>query len=70
MINDYQETFRNYNQNLANKHIQIAENYLQNCSEMKNKNSTILKQYTQEAIDEANMAIKTSLPYIENELVH
>lgn len=67
MINYYQETFRNYNQNLANKHIQIAENYLKIAGNEK-QNSTILKQYTQEAIDEANMAIKTSLPYIENEL--
>ena len=35
---------------------------------MKNKNSIILRQYTQEAIDAANMAIKTSLPYVKNEL--
>ena len=36
-------------------------------SKNENKNSIILKQYTQEAIDEANMAIKTSVPYIKNE---
>jgi len=67
MINYYQENFRNYNQNLASNHIQIAENYLKIAGNEK-QNSSILKQYTQEAIDEANMAIKTSLPYIENEL--
>ena len=56
----------NYNYSLPNKHIQVAENYLK-IADSESHNSTVLKQYTQEAIDEANMAIKTSLPYINNE---
>lgn len=63
----YKANVPNYNYNLPQNHIQNAENYLK-IAEKETKNSTILKQYTQEAIDEANMAIKTSLPYIENEL--
>lgn len=62
----YKNSIDNYNYNLPASHIQIAENYLK-IAENENKNSIILKQYTQEAIDEANMAIKTSVPYIKNE---
>lgn len=67
IIEYYKANVPNYNYNLPQNHIQNAENYLK-IAEKETKNSTILKQYTQEAIDEANMAIKTSLPYIENEL--
>lgn len=62
----YKNSIDDYNYNLPASHIQIAENYLK-IAENENKNSIILKQYTQEAIDEANMAIKTSVPYIKNE---
>ena len=57
----------NYKPEQAENHIQVAENYLK-IAESETKNSVVLKQYTQEAIDEANMAIKTSLPYIDSEL--
>lgn len=67
MINYYRETLEKYNYNLPLSHIQIAENYLK-IAENEKQNSAILKQYTQEAIDEANMAIKTSVPYLKNEL--
>lgn len=67
IIEYYKANVPNYNYKLPENHIQNAENYLK-IAERETKNSTILKQYTHEAIDEANMAIKTSLPYIENEL--
>ncbi len=66
MMDYYKNSIDDYNYNLPASHIQIAENYLK-IAENENKNSIILKQYTQEAIDEANMAIKTSVPYIKNE---
>lgn len=66
MMDYYKNSIADYNYNLPASHIQIAENYLK-IAENENKNSIILKQYTQEAIDEANMAIKTSVPYIKNE---
>lgn len=66
MMDYYKNSIDDYNCNLPASHIQIAENYLK-IAENENKNSIILKQYTQEAIDEANMAIKTSVPYIKNE---
>ena len=56
-----------YNPELAENHIHIAQNYLK-IAENEKENSTVLKQYTQEAIDAANMAIKTALPYLPNEL--
>lgn len=67
MIDYYKNTMEKYNYSLPASHIQIAENYLK-IAENEKKNSVILKQYTQEAIDEANMAIKTSVPYIKDEL--
>ncbi len=66
MMDYYKNSIDDYNYNLPASHIQIAENYLK-IAENENKNSIILKQYTQEAIDEANMAIKTSVPYIKSE---
>ncbi|MBP3821381.1 family 10 glycosylhydrolase [bacterium] len=66
-IDYYKNTLPNYNSQLALGHIQMAQNYLK-MAESSNKNMAILKQYTQEAIDEANMAIKTSLPYKSEEL--
>lgn len=67
MINWYKATMHKYNPELAENHIRIANNYLK-IAENEKGNSDILKQYTQEAIDAANMAIKTALPFIENEL--
>src|SRR5574344_25987 len=67
MINYYKSSMTDYRPDLANNHIQIAQNYLK-IADNEKQNGMILKQYTQEAIDEANMAIKTSLPYISTEL--
>ncbi len=66
MIEYYKNTVSNYNYSLPLNHIQTAENYLAICKN--EKNSSVLRQYTQEAIDAANMAIKTSLPYLKDEL--
>lgn len=67
MINYYKNSLQGYNYIKPEKHIQNAENYLK-IAEKEKQNSSILQQYTSEAIDEASMAMKTSLPYVENEL--
>lgn len=67
MINYYKNNMPNYNYKLPEHHIQAAENYLK-IAETQKQNSAVLQQYAQEAIDSANMAIKTSLPYMKNEL--
>lgn len=67
MIDYYKTNLSDYNYKIPANHIQTAENYLK-IAENEKKNSAILEQYTHEAIDAANMAIKTSLPYIDDEL--
>lgn len=67
IINYYKVRMPGYNPKLAENHIQSAQNYLR-LAENQKQNGSILKQYASEAIDEANMAIKTSLPYIKNEV--
>ena len=67
IIDYYKSSVPNYNNQLPESHIQTAENYLK-IADNEKQNSTILRQYTEEAIDAANMAIKTSLPYIKTEL--
>ena len=63
----YKKSSENYDDKLPKTHIQIAQNYLQ-IAKNQSENNLILKQYTQEAIGEANMAINTSVPYLKNEL--
>ncbi len=67
IINYYKYRLPAYNSSLPLNHIQSAENYLK-LAENQKQNGSVLKQYASEAIDEANMAIKTSLPYMKNEL--
>ncbi len=67
IINYYKSSLVGYNPSFALNHIQSAQNYLQ-LAENEKQNSIVLKQYTKEAIDQANMAIKTSLPYVAQEL--
>ena len=67
IINYYRIKLPNYNHQLPTSHIQTAQNYLQ-VAELESKNSTVIRQYTQEAIDAANMAIKTSVPYLKDEM--
>lgn len=67
MIAYYKNTVPGYNFALPTGYIQTAENYLK-IAENEKQNSGVLRQYTQEAIDAANMAIKTSLPYLKDEL--
>ena len=67
IIEYYTKNMAGYNKQLPISHIQTANNYLK-IAENESRNSTIIKQYTQEAIDAANLAIKTSIPYIKNEL--
>ena len=67
MMNFYKTRFAGYNSNLPNSYIQTAQNYL-TIAQNENQNGAVLRQYAQEAIDAANMAIKTTLPYMKNEL--
>ena len=56
-----------YNSTIPEKHIETAQNYLK-LAQNDNQNPLSVKQYTQQAIDAANMAIKTTLPYVSTEL--
>ena len=67
IIDYYKTSLPSYNDELPSNHIKMAQNYLTLAQNQKN-NPTVLKQYTQEAINAANQAIKTALPYIKNEL--
>jgi len=67
MIDYFKATTPRYNPELPQNHIQTALNYLK-IADNEKQNGEVLKQYTQEAIDAANMAIKTSLPFEKNEL--
>lgn len=67
IIDYYTINMSGYNHQLPNSHIQTAQNYLK-IAENGTKNSSVLKQYTQEAIDSANLAIKTAVPYLKDEL--
>lgn len=67
MVNFYKSRFPKYNSGTPEGYIRTAENYLK-IAQNENTNSSVLRQYTQEAIDSANMAIKSSLPYLENEV--
>lgn len=67
MIDYYKNNIKDYNYTTPEGHIRTAENYLK-IAENEKQNSAVLSQYTHEAIDAANMAIKTSLPYIKEEM--
>lgn len=67
IINYYKQSISNYNPEISQNHIKMAQNYLNLAKNSKN-NIQLLKQYSQEAINSGNMAIKTSLPYIQNEM--
>ncbi len=67
IIEHYTNNLAGYNHLLPNNHIQTAQNYLK-IAENESRNSIVLRQYTQEAIDSANMAIKTAVPYLKDEL--
>ncbi len=67
IINYYKNKMPEYNPALSENHIRIAENYLK-MAENEKKNYTAIQNYTKEAINEADLAIKTSLPYIKDEM--
>jgi len=67
IIEYYRQTMPDYNPVKAQEHIKNAQIYLDKAQNSKNSLEA-LKQYSQNAIEEGNMAIKTSLPYIQNEL--
>lgn len=67
IIDYYKYSMKDYRSNTPESHIQIAKNYLQ-MAQNSLQTPQALKQYSQEAIDSANMAIKTALPYVDKEL--
>ena len=67
IINYYKSTLKNYDSSIADNYILTAKNYLQ-LAQNEQANATVLQQYSKEAIDSANMAIKTAMPYIDKEL--
>ena len=67
IVNYYKQNSPNYNPINALEHIKNARSYLEKAQSSKNDLQT-LKQYSQDAIEEGNMAIKTALPYVPNEL--
>lgn len=66
IVNYYKQTMQGYNSSNAQEHIKSAQNYLEKAQKANNLED--LKKYSKEAIEEGNMAIKTSLPYVRNEL--
>lgn len=67
IVDYYKQSMPDYNPTKAQEHIENAQNYLKKAQNSKT-DLQALKQYSQDAIEEGNMAIKTSLPYIPNEL--
>lgn len=67
IINYYRQTLNSYNPKVSQGYIQSAQNYIQMAKNSKN-NLPLIKQYSQEAINSGNMAIRTALPYMQNEL--
>ena len=67
IINYYKSSMQGYDDKKPSSHIKSAQNYLVMAKNAK-KNASVLKQYTQAAIEEANNAIVSALPYLKNEL--
>ncbi len=67
IINYYKEEKKDYNPEVSQNYIHSAQNYLKLANNSK-ENIAQVKQYSQEAINAANMAIKTALPYIKDEM--
>lgn len=67
MIEYYRTIYPKYNSNLPEYHVKTAQDYL-NLTQSENKNPEIIKTHAQQAIDEANMAMRTVLPYVQTEL--
>ena len=67
IIDYYKQSMKDYNPNIALNHIKTAQNYIQLAKNPKNS-IELLKQYSQDAINSANMAIKTALPFIKDEM--
>ena len=67
MMNFYKDKVNNYSWKESDEHISDAQKYLKKAKkELDNQEQ--LKQYTQMAIDEANLALSTVLPSIPTEL--
>ena len=67
ITNYYKQIMKDYSPDIAYGHIKTAQNYLQ-MAKNSAKNIDLVKQYSQEAINSANMAIKTAIPYIKDEM--
>lgn len=67
IINYYKRTNSFYKSEIPENYIHIAENYLK-IAENEKQNAQALQNYVKEAIESADMAIKTALPYIQTEM--
>ena len=67
IIDYYKNSLKGYNSYTSESHIQAAQNYMKIAQNSINSGLSV-QQYSKEAIEEANMAIKTSLPYLKDEL--
>lgn len=67
IINYYEQIKKDYNPEIALEYVKTAQKYLDLVQNEKN-DITQIKQYSQEAINSASMAIKTSLPFITDEM--
>lgn len=67
IIDYYKNSMSSYDPAIAQGHIQTARNYMQMARNSLAEPS-VVKQYSQNAISSANMAIKTALPYVDKEL--
>lgn len=67
IMNYYRRYIPGYSSYQTEKSIQTAQNYLQLAQNSK-RNPSLMLQYSKEAIDAANMAIKSALPYVSSEL--
>ena len=67
IMNYYSATLKDYSPAKALEHVKLADEYLK-LAQNSNSNVELLKKYSHDAMDEASMAIKTSLPYVKDEV--
>lgn len=67
IIDYYKQTKKDYDSKTALEYVKTAQKYLNLVQNEKNDIAQI-KQYSQEAINSASMAIKTALPFVKDEM--
>lgn len=67
IMNYYSINHKDYSPSVALEHVKAANEYLK-LAQNKNNSIETLQKYSNEAKNEASMAIKTALPFVENEV--